>query len=138
MFEEKKLYVGNISYAVDNNQLSEFIKAQGVQNFQVNILDGKGFGFVTFETTEEAVAAIEKLNEKELDGRSLKVSQARQREKSSGGRGGYGGGGGGGGNRSGGGGGYGGGGGRGGYGGGGDRRGSGNRSGGRKDYSKKY
>jgi RNA recognition motif-containing protein len=129
MFEEKKLYVGNISYAVDNNQLSEFIKAQGVQNFQVNILDGKGFGFVTFETTEEAVAAIEKLNEKELDGRSLKVSQARQREKSSGG---YGGGGGG--NRSGGGG-YGGG--RGGYGGG-DRRGSGNRSGGRKDYSKKY
>jgi cold-inducible RNA-binding protein len=128
MFEEKKLYVGNISYAVDNNQLSEFIKAQGVQNFQVNILDGKGFGFVTFETAEEAVAAIEKLNEKELDGRSLKVSQARQKEKSSGGgRGGYGGGG------------YGGGGGgRGGYGGG-DRRGSGNRSGGgRKDYSKKY
>ena len=113
MFEEKKLYVGNISYAVDNNQLSEFIKAQGVQNFQVNILDGKGFGFVTFETAEEAVAAIEKLNEKELDGRSLKVSQARQKEKSSGG-------------------------GRGGYGGG-DRRGSGNRSGGgRKDYSKKY
>jgi RNA recognition motif-containing protein len=127
MFEEKKLYVGNISYAVDNNQLSEFIKAQGVQNFQVNILDGKGFGFVSFETAEEAVAAIEKLNEKELDGRSLKVSQARQKEKSSGGgRGGYGGGG------------YGGGGGRGGYGGG-DRRGSGNRSGGgRKDYSKKY
>jgi len=126
MFEEKKLYVGNISYAVDNNQLSEFIKAQGVQNFQVNILDGKGFGFVTFETAEEAVAAIEKLNEKELDGRSLKVSQARQKEKSSGG---YGGGRGG----------YGGGGGRGGYGGGGDRRGSGNRSGGgRKDYSKKY
>jgi len=128
MFEEKKLYVGNISYGVDNNQLSEFIKAQGVQNFQVNILDGKGFGFVTFETAEEAVAAIEKLNEKELDGRSLKVSQARQKEKSSGGyggggRGGYGGGGGG----------------RGGYGGGGDRRGSGNRSGGgRKDYSKKY
>jgi RNA recognition motif-containing protein len=134
MFEEKKLYVGNISYAVDNNQLSEFIKAQGVQNFQVNILDGKGFGFVTFETTEDAVAAIEKLNEKELDGRSLKVSQARQREKSAGGRGGYGGGGGG--NRSGG---YGGGGGRGGYGGGGgDRRSSGNRSGGRKDYTKKY
>ena len=127
MFEEKKLYVGNISYAVDNNQLSEFIKAQGVQNFQVNILDGKGFGFVSFETAEEAVAAIEKLNEKELDGRSLKVSQARQKEKSSGGgRGGYGGGG------------YGGGGSRGGYGGG-DRRGSGNRSGGgRKDYSKKY
>ena len=136
MFEEKKLYVGNISYAVDNNQLSEFIKAQGVQNFQVNILDGKGFGFITFETTEDAVAAIEKLNDKELDGRSLKVSQARQREKSSGGRGGYGGGSG----RSGGGG-YGGGSGRsggGGYGGG-DRRGSGNRSGGgRKDYSKKY
>jgi cold-inducible RNA-binding protein len=129
MFEEKKLYVGNISYAVDNNQLSEFIKAQGVQNFQVNILDGKGFGFVTFETAEEAVAAIEKLNEKELDGRSLKVSQARQKEKSSGGYGGGGGGRGG----------YGGGGGRGGYGGGGDRRGSGNRSGGgRKDYSKKY
>lgn len=130
MFEEKKLYVGNISYAVDNNQLSEFIKAQGVQNFQVNILDGKGFGFVTFESAEDAVAAIEKLNEKELDGRSLKVSQARQKEKSSGGYGG--------GDRRGGGGGYGGGGGRGGYGGG-DRRGSGNRSGGgRKDYSKKY
>jgi RNA recognition motif-containing protein len=131
MFEEKKLYVGNISYGVDNNQLSEFIKAQGLQNFQVNILEGKGFGFVTFETSEDAVAAIEKLNEKELDGRSLKVSQARQREKSGGG--GYGGGGGGRGGYGGGGGG------RGGYGGGGDRRGSGNRSGGgRKDYSKKY
>lgn len=129
MYEDKKLYVGNISYAVDNDQLTEFIKSQGVANFQVNIIEGKGFGFLTFDSNDDAIAAIEKLNEKELDGRNLKVSQARQRERSSGGggygggsRGGYGGGGG----RSGGGGGYGGG------------RSGGRSGGGRKDFSKKY
>ncbi|HUQ31843.1 MAG TPA: hypothetical protein VM095_06975, partial [Pyrinomonadaceae bacterium] len=80
----------------------------------------RGFGFVEMASAEDAAAAIEKFNGKELDGRALTVNEAKpktDRGGGGGGRGGYGGGGGGG--RGGGGGSGGGGGDRGGYGGGG-------------------
>ncbi|KAG8953646.1 hypothetical protein FRC04_001850 [Tulasnella sp. 424] len=53
----------------------------------------RGFGFVTFSSTEEAQTAIDSLNEQELDGRRIKVNMANARGSGGGSRGGYGGGG---------------------------------------------
>jgi len=112
----KKLYVGNLSYSIDDGSLQQLFAAHGsVQSAQV-IMDrdtgrSKGFGFVEMGTDAEAQAAIQALNGAEVEGRTLTVNEARPKTEG-GGRGGYGGGGRGG---------YGGGGGggRGGYGGGG-------------------
>ncbi len=111
-----KLYVGNLSFNTSNEDLQELFGQAGTVE-SVNIVEdrdtgrSRGFGFVEMSSKEEATAAIEQLNGKEIDGRSLTVNEARPREERSGG-------GGGGGNR-------GGGGGRGGYGGGGGRSGGG-------------
>ena len=117
-----KLYVGNLSFNTSNEDLQELFGQAGTVE-TVNIVEdrdtgrSRGFGFVEMSTAEEGKAAIEQLNGKEIDGRSLTVNEARPREerggggggnRGGGGRGGYGGGGG---NRGGGGGGYGGGGG---------------------------
>ncbi len=117
----KKLYVGNLTYQVDNAQLEQLFSQYGtVQSAQV-IQDretnrSKGFGFVEMDSDAEAQAAIAGLSEFEHDGRRLTVNEAKPREdRGGGGGGGYGGGG----RSGGGGGGYGGGGGGGGYGGGG-------------------
>ena len=114
----KKLYVGNLTYQVNETDLEQLFSQFGtVQSAQV-IQDretgrSKGFGFVEMGSDAEAQAAIQALNEQEHEGRRLTVNEAKPREDRGGG-GGYGGG------RSGGGG-YGGGGrsGGGGYGGGG-------------------
>ena len=112
-----KLYVGNLSFNTSNEDLQELFGQAGTVE-TVNIVEdrdtgrSRGFGFIEMSSKEEAQAAIEQLNGKEVDGRSLTVNEARPREERSGG--------GGGGNRGGGGGG------RGGYGGGG----GGNRGGG--------
>jgi RNA recognition motif-containing protein len=117
----KKLYVGNLTYNVNESDLEALFSQFGsVQSAQI-IVDrdtnrSKGFGFVEMGTDQEAQAAIQGLNGRDHDGRNLTVNEAKPREPRSGGGGGYGGGGGG---RSGGGGYGGGGGGRGGYGGGG-------------------
>lgn len=118
----KKLYVGNLAYGVTNSELQEMFAAFGaVQSAEV-ITDrdtgrSKGFGFVEMSSDEEAQAAINALNGKDMQGRPLTVNEARPREERRGGGGGGGGRKGGGGGR----GGYGGGGG-GGYGGGGGGR----------------
>ena len=115
-----RLYVGNLSYSVTSQSLEALFAEYGqVKSAQV-IQDrdtgrSKGFGFVEMVDGNQARAAIEGLNLKEIDGRALTVNEARPREERGGGGGGYGGGRGGGG-----GGGYGGG--RGGGGGGGGRR----------------
>ena len=112
----KKLYVGNLTYNVNESDLEALFAPFGtVQSAQI-IVDrdtnrSKGFGFVEMDTEPQAQAAIEGLNARDHEGRSLTVNEAKPREPRSGG-GGYGGGGGG----------YGGGGGRGGYGGGGGGR----------------
>ena len=109
----KKLYVGNLSYSVKAEDLSQMFAQHGQVESATVITDkltgkSKGFGFVEMSSDQEAQAAIAALNGKEYDGRALTVNEAKPRE-SGGGRGGYGGGGGRGG-RGGGGGGYGGGG----------------------------
>jgi len=114
----KKLYVGNLTYNVNETDLEALFAPFGsVQSAQV-IVDrdtnrSKGFGFVEMSTEAEAQAAIQGLNGRDYDGRNLTVNEAKPREARSGGGGGGGyGGGGGGGGRSGGYGGGGGGGGR--------------------------
>src|SRR5947199_6880232 len=124
----KKLYVGNLTYNVNESDLEALFTPFGsVQSAQI-IVDrdtnrSKGFGFVEMGSDAEAQAAIQSLNGQEHDGRNLTVNEAKPREDrggGGGGRGGYGGGGGGRGGYGGGGGG----GGRGGYGGGGGGGGS--------------
>jgi RNA recognition motif-containing protein len=93
----KKLYVGNLSYNTSDSDLQRLFEAFGtVQSAQV-ISDretgrSKGFGFVEMGSDQEAQAAINGLNGKEVDGRSLTVNEAKPREDRGGGRGGYGGG----------------------------------------------
>ena len=126
-----KLYVGNLSFDTSNQDLNELFGALGTVESSNIIEDretgrSRGFGFVEMASKAEGEAAIAELNGKEVNGRELKVNEAKPQASrgagGGGGRGGYGGGGGGyggggGGNRGGGGGGYGGGGGnRGGFG----------------------
>ncbi len=105
-----KLYVGNLSFRVTNEDLQEhFAKAGAVESAKVvedrDTGRSRGFGFVEMANAEDAAAAIEQFNGQDLDGRNLVVNEARPREEGGGGgRGGYGGGRGG--NRGGGGGGY--------------------------------
>ena len=98
----KKLYVGNLSYGTSDSDLQRMFEEFGtVQSAQV-IMDresrrSKGFGFVEMGSDQEAQAAINALNGKDLDGRALTVNEARPREdrggrSGGGGRGGYGGG----------------------------------------------
>ena len=114
----KKLYVGNLTYNINETDLEALFSQFGtVQSAQI-IVDrdtnrSKGFGFVEMGSDAEAQAAIQGLNGRDHDGRNLTVNEAKPREpRSGGGGGGYGGGGGGYGGGRGGGGGYGGGGGR--------------------------
>lgn len=91
----KRLYVGNLSYGVDSAQLQELFSQYGVvsDSHVVRHRDtgrSRGFGFVTMDNDEEALAAIDALNEQEHDGRALRVNEARPREGGGGGGGGYG------------------------------------------------
>ncbi|HEY3027957.1 MAG TPA: RNA-binding protein [Pyrinomonadaceae bacterium] len=124
-----KLYVGNLSFQTSSEELQQLFAEAGTVESAAVVEDrdtgrSRGFGFVEMATKEEAEAAIEQFNGKELNGRNLTVNEARPREDrggrggGGGGRGGFGGRGGG---RGGGGGGRGGDYGRGGGGGGGDR-----------------
>lgn len=105
-----KLYVGNLSYGINDSTLQEMFAPHGSVRSAKVITDrdtgrSKGFGFVEMGSDQEAQAAIAALNGKSIEGRNLTVNEARPKEGGGGGgRGGFGGGGG-----------------RGGYGGGGDR-----------------
>jgi RNA recognition motif-containing protein len=71
-----KLYVGNLSYSVTNEQLEELFSNYGVVR-QVNIIERKGFGFVEMSNQSEAERAKEALNGSEFKGRALRVDEAR-------------------------------------------------------------
>jgi len=74
-----KLYVGNLSYSVNDNQLKELFSNYGEVK-EVTIIGSKGFGFVEMEDSEGAEKAKEALNDSEFEGRTLKVDEARPRE----------------------------------------------------------
>ena len=71
-----KLYVGNLSYAVTNEQLEELFSNYGEVR-QVNIIEGRAFGFVEMSNQSEAERAKEALNGSEFKGGILKVDEAR-------------------------------------------------------------
>jgi RNA recognition motif-containing protein len=80
----KKLYVGNLSYDTDGSKLEGLFAKFGTVNSAVVIKDrdtgrSKGFGFVEMDDAG-AQAAMQDLNNKEVDGRALKVNEARPME----------------------------------------------------------
>jgi RNA recognition motif-containing protein len=93
-----KLFVGSLSWNVSDDQLKEFFSSVGTVASATVIMDretnrSKGFGFVEMSSDDEAKAAIDQLNGKELDGRAVTVNEARPREeRPRGGGGGFGGG----------------------------------------------
>ena len=95
-----KLYVGNLSFNTSSEQLETIFGEAGTVQSASVVEDretgrSRGFGFVEMSTKEEAQAAITALDGKDVDGRNLKVNEAKPREnRSGGGGGGYGGGGG--------------------------------------------
>jgi RNA recognition motif-containing protein len=83
--DQNKLYVGNLSYDVNNESLTDMFKEFGEVTEAVVIVDrdtnrSKGFGFVTFTKEEDAAKAIKELDGKEIDGRNIKVNVSRPRE----------------------------------------------------------
>ncbi|MFA9372747.1 RNA recognition motif domain-containing protein [Poseidonibacter sp.] len=80
------IYVGNLSYRVDDKDLAElFSKFGSVKSAKV-ITDretgrSKGFGFIEMETSIAGNEAIEALNGKESEGRTLRVNEAKPREE---------------------------------------------------------
>lgn len=79
-----KLYVGNLPFSVDSEGLKKIFEGFEVKEATL-IQDkfsgrSKGFGFVTIEDDEAAKKAISELNEKDFEGRALKISEAKPME----------------------------------------------------------
>ena len=76
----KRLYVGNLDYSATNGQLEELFSKFGKVS-QIDIIPGKGFGFVEMSDPSEAEKAKEELNGTDFIGRTLKVDEARPRRE---------------------------------------------------------
>ncbi len=82
----KKLYVGGLPYSVTDQELEELFAEHGTVESARVITDrvtgrSRGFGFVEMSTPAEAETASQELNGAQLQGRSLVVNEARQREE---------------------------------------------------------
>lgn len=96
----RKLYVGNLPYSATVESLREAFAASGTVDTVSLITDrdtgqSKGFAFIEMASDSEAQTATQNMNGKMLDGRQIKVNEAKPREDRGGNRGGGGGGGGG-------------------------------------------
>jgi len=82
----KRIYVGNLPFSVGQKELRDLFEKYGkIEDAEV-ISDkfngrSKGFGFVTFENDADVGKAIAATNEKDFNGRALKVNEARPREE---------------------------------------------------------
>ena len=81
-----KLFVGSLAWGTTDASLTELFATVGTVVSASVIMDretnrSKGFGFVEMSTDDEAKAAVEQLNNKELDGRTIIVNEARPREE---------------------------------------------------------
>ncbi|MDJ0806170.1 MAG: RNA-binding protein [Gammaproteobacteria bacterium] len=79
------IYVGNLPWAISDDELRELFSEFGEVSTANVIMDkfsgrSKGFGFVEMPNDGDAESAIEALNEKEVNGRNLRVNQAKPRE----------------------------------------------------------
>ena len=84
----KKLYVGNLGYAVTDSDLTRMFEPHGTVESAQIIMDrdagrSKGFGFVEMKTDQEAQAAITALNGQDSGGRALTVNEAKPRTEGS-------------------------------------------------------
>jgi len=80
-----KIYVGNLPWSVKDDELHKLFVAYGEISSANVIMDkfsgrSKGFGFVEMPNDGDAEIAIKALNEKEVDGRNLRVNEAKPRE----------------------------------------------------------
>jgi cold-inducible RNA-binding protein len=88
-----KLYVGNLAFQTTSQELQELFAQAGTVESASVVEDrmtgrSRGFAFVEMSSQEEATAAIDQFNGKEVGGRALKVNEAKPREnRSVGGRG---------------------------------------------------
>ena len=87
----KKLYVGGLPFSVTDDQLKTIFESHGTVESAKVITDrytgqSRGFGFVEMSSQQEAEKAMQAVNGTELEGRSLKVDESKQREDRSGGR----------------------------------------------------
>ena len=78
------IYVGNLSFNTDNSQLEDLFAEHGSVHSANVITDretgrSRGFGFVEMDDDTEARRAIEELDGQQVDGRSLRVNEARPR-----------------------------------------------------------
>ena len=83
----KRVYVGNLVFSLTEDALKDLFSAFGAVEEVNLIIDkfskrSKGFGFVTFSNDEYAKKAIDALNEKDFEGRNLKVSEAKPMDES--------------------------------------------------------
>jgi len=83
---DNKLYVGNLSYSLTEEDLKKFFAEAGSVESATIITDkisgrSKGFGFVEMSSEEEAQKAIEAFDGKDLDGRNIVVNVARPKKK---------------------------------------------------------
>ena len=74
--EGKRLYVGNLTYSVNEAQLRELFSKYG-DVVSAKVIEQKGFGFVEMGTSEEAQAAMDGLNQTVFEGRTLRIDEAR-------------------------------------------------------------
>ena len=84
--DNTNLFVGNFSWNLSEEDMRELFAAYGELEDVKLIIDkmtgrSKGFGFVKFINEDEAATALAELNDKEVDGRELKVTVARPREE---------------------------------------------------------
>ncbi len=91
-----KLYVGNLAFQTTSQELQELFAQAGTVESAAVVEDrdtgrSRGFGFVEMSTKEESTAAIDQFNGKEVNGRALKVNEAKPRENRGGGGRGFGG-----------------------------------------------
>ncbi|QLY26042.1 RNA-binding protein [Bdellovibrio sp. KM01] len=89
----KKIYVGNLSFNVDSDQLTSTFSEFGTVESANIITDrdtgrSKGFAFVEMSSDSEATAAIDKLNGMDLGGRAMNISEAKPQAPRTGGGGG--------------------------------------------------
>ena len=87
-----KLYVGNLAFETSSNDLQTMFAQAGTVESVSLIEDretgrSRGFGFVEMSTKEEGEAAVAQFNGKDVDGRTLKVNEAKPRENRGGGGG---------------------------------------------------